>query len=302
VDELLDSGLRLATPLACAALGGVIAERSGVFNIGLEGAILSGAFGAAAGAAATGSPWAAVVFGLLTGAAFGIILATLTVTLRINQFVSGFAVNLLAAGLTAFLARAVAVGAAGSALPGFGPIAPGLQLVPGLGPLVFAQDWMSLVTFVTPLFLGALLYRTRWGLEVRAVGESPQAADTAGVAVNKVRFQAVVGSSLLASFGGCHLVLAQVHVFTEGMSAGRGFIALAAVILGRWTFWGAFAACVLFGLSEALQLRLQFQNSDAPYQLLATLPYGVALVALVVVGKSSRAPTAAGESFERSSR
>jgi simple sugar transport system permease protein len=303
MDELLSSALRLATPLTFAALGGVLSERSGVFNIGLEGSLLSGAFGAAAGTALTGSPWVGLITGLGAALVVGLILAVLTVPLGVNQFVSGIAVNLLAVGLTAFFARLMTGESGRTTLPGFGPLGPpSWGEVPLLGPLLFAQDWLVVTSFLLPGALTYLLYRTRWGLQIRAVGENQWAADVAGVPVNRVRFLSVAASCGLAGLGGCHLVLVQVLVFTENMSAGKGFIALAAVILGRWSFWGAFAACLLFGLCESLQLRLQFQNANVPYQLFAILPYALALAALIAFGKGSRSPSGAGTAFRRESR
>ena len=303
MDELLSSTLRLATPLTFAALGGVLSERSGVFNIALEGALLSGAFGAAAGTTITGNPWVGLITGLGAGLVIGLLLALLTVPLRVNQFVSGIAVNLLAVGLTAFFARLMTIESSRTTLRGFARLGPpSWEALPLLGPLVFSQDWLVVTSFLLPAGLTYVLHRTRWGLQIRAVGENHWAADVAGIPVNRVRFLSVATSCGLAGLGGCHLVLVQAFLFTENMSAGRGFIALAAVILGRWSFWGAFAACLLFGLFESLQLRLQFESANVPYQFFATLPYTLALVALIAFGKRIRSPSGAGAAFRRESR
>jgi general nucleoside transport system permease protein len=301
--EFLKSSLRLSVPLAFAALGGVFSERSGVFNIGLEGLILVGAFGAALGAFHSGMP----LVGLLVGIAFGLLLALplafITVTLGVNQIVAGIAINLFALGITSFLAR-VAIGetANTSLLEGFEPVAiPLLAEIPLLGPVFFRQDVLVYLLYLLVPALWFLLYRTSWGLDIRAVGHNPRAADTAGVSVPRVRYACVLGSGVLAALGGCYLVLSQVFVFSEHMSAGKGFIALAAVILGRWNPVGALLACFLFGSFDALQLRMQFGNPEVPYQIFSTLPYVVSILALVLIAGRSVAPQAVGRHYHRES-
>jgi ABC-type uncharacterized transport system permease subunit len=303
MDELLASTLRFSIPLAFAAMGGVLSERAGVFNLALEGALLSGALGAALGAVALASPWGGVAVGLAAGLVVGLLLAILTVLLGVNQFVSGVAINLLAAGLTAFVARLFTDRLQGAAMPGLVPLLSSTwRETPIVGPFLASQDALALLAMGLPLGLTFLLFRTRSGLVIRAVGESPWAADVAGLSVARTRFAAVIGSCLLASLGGCHLVLAQVLVFSENMSAGKGFIALAAVILGRWSFWGAFAACILFGACEAGQLRLQFQNANVPYQLFVILPYALAIVTLVLFPRRDQVIVNSGTAFRRASR
>jgi simple sugar transport system permease protein len=301
--ELLKSSLRLSVPLVFAALGGVFSERSGVFNIGLEGLILMGAFGAALGAFHTGLPVVGLVVGLALGALLALPLAFMAVTLGVNQIVAGIAINLFALGITSFIAR-VAIGETANTtlLEGFDPIAiPFLADIPVLGPVFFRQDVLVYLMYVLVLALWLLLYRTPWGLDIRAVGHNPRAADTAGVSVVAVRYACVLGSGLLAALGGCYLVLSQVFVFSEHMSAGKGFIALAAVILGRWNPVGALLACLLFGFFDALQLRMQFGNPEVPYQIFSTLPYVVSILALVLIAGRSVSPQAIGRHYDRES-
>ena len=298
--DFLSASLRLAIPIIFAAIGGVLAERSGVFNIALEGCILGGAFGAAVGAYLSGTALGGLALGIVVAASAGVILAGLAVGLSINQLVAGIAINILLAGLTAYLARLILGPAATSTLPGFAPIAlPGLSAIPLLGPLLFAQDFLTYLMFVTVPLVWWVLYKTPWGLNIRAIGDYPAAADSAGINVSKARVACVIISCALAGLGGCYLVLSQVFVFTEHMSAGKGFIALAALILGRWNPAGAFLACIFFGLCDAAQLRLQFNSPDVPYQLFSMLPFVASLAALVLFAGKVRPPAAIGKKYVR---
>lgn len=300
----LGAMLRAAVPVAFAGLGAAIAERSGVYNVGLEGSILVGAFGAASGTLLTGSPWLGAACGLGAGLLLGLVQSALTVWLRSDQLVAGIAVNLFCAGLTAFLARLV-FGQTGSSstLPGL-PVMPlpGLASIPLLGPSLFSQDPLAYLLMALVAASAWVLYRTHAGLALRATGESPHAADSAGVPVATVRTVAVVASSALASLGGAHLVLVQIHLFAENMSGGRGFLALAIAILGRWHPGGVWLAALFFGLCEATQLSLQFTHPDVPYQLFLMLPYAASIVALVGLMGKARAPEAVGRPYDRESR
>lgn len=302
--DFLSSSVRLAIPVAFAALGGVLSERSGVINIGIEGMMLAGAFGAAVGSFYTGSSGLGVMSALFAGAGTGLLLGLLNVSLRVNQLVAGIAVNLLCAGVTAFLARQVFGADLGRAfVEGFKPFAiPGLSSIPVIGPVLFAQDVLVyLLYLLVPLVLWAL-FRSSWGLNLRGTGENPKAADTAGVPVFRVRYAAIVLSGMLAALGGAHIVLSQIYLFTEGMSAGRGFIALAAIILGRWNPLLAVLAALFFGVCDAAQLRLQFANPAIPYQVFIILPYSASILALVFFFGSTRAPEALGNPYDRESR
>ncbi|MEH1935551.1 MAG: ABC transporter permease [Nostoc sp.] len=287
--DYLIATLRLAVPLAFAALGGLYSERSGVLNIALEGMLLTGAFISAAATFYTGNPWLGILASLIAGGLVGLLHAVLCVTLRVDQLVSGLAINLVAAGLTSFLARLVFIGSSTQQLPGIGAIIiPGLANIPLIGPLLFQSDFLVYLLFILVILTTYILFKTSFGLTLRAVGESPKAADTAGISVQTVRYIAVVISGCLASLGGAYLTLVQVRFFAEGMSAGKGFIAIAALIFGRWHPVGSALACLLFGATEALQLRIQALGANIPYQFLVMLPYAIALLALVgFVGKST---------------
>jgi simple sugar transport system permease protein len=302
--DILSSSLRLATPIAFAALGGVFAERSGIYNIGLEGMILAGAFGAAAGAFVTGSPIAGLMIGIICGALGGLLLAVLAIRFQVNQLVAGIAINLLLAGLTAFAARLVFGERMGGAqVPGFSSVqfSP-MSEIPVLGPVLFAQDPLVYLLLLLTGFSSWWMFHTGKGLDLRAVGENPRAADSAGVPVFRAQYLAVTLSGALAALGGCYLVLSQIYVFTEGMSAGKGFIALAAIILGRWSPIGAILAALFFGFSDAIQLRLQFANPDVPFQVFLILPYAASLIALVGIVGRIRAPAAVGQPYNREVR
>ena len=300
LSDFLSTCLRLSIPLIFAAVGGVIAERSGVFNIALEGSLLAGAFGAALGAFMFQSPVGGVAVALLAAGSAGVILAVLAVRLGINQLVAGIAINILMVGLTSFLARLWLVGDGARSLPGFGPIEiPGLSAIPVIGSVLFSQDVLTYLMYFVVAGSWWFLYRTPVGLNVRAIGDYPQAADTAGVNVDRVRIVCVVVSCMLAGLGGAYLVLSQVFVFTEHMSAGKGFIALAALILGRWNPVGAFLACIFFGFSDALQLRLQFGSPEVPYQLFSMVPFVASFLALVFLAGKTRPPAAIGVKFRR---
>ncbi|MEH6626516.1 MAG: ABC transporter permease [Motiliproteus sp.] len=293
--------LVLSTPLVFASLGGILAERAGVYNIGLEGMMMAGAFGSAVGAYLTGSAIGGLIGGVMFAATGGFILAVLAVSLGINQMVAGIAINMFFIGLTAFLARLVfGMDATTMTLPGFSPVEiPLLSDLPVLGKALFSHDPLTYLMLLCVPLVYWILFRTHWGLNIRSVGENPRAADTAGVSVTRVRYLCVVFSGVLAGLGGCYLVLSQVFVFTEHMTAGKGFIALAALILGRWNPVGALLACLFFGFADALQLRLQFSNPDVPYQLFVMLPYVASIVALVGFAGKVKPPAAIGLHFVR---
>ncbi|NJP09144.1 MAG: ABC transporter permease [Leptolyngbyaceae cyanobacterium RU_5_1] len=302
LSDYLTASLRLSVPLAFAALGGLFSERSGVLNIGLEGMLLTGAFVSAATTFASGSVWVGTLAAVGAGGLVGVLHAYLSVTLRVDQLVSGLAINLSAAGLTAFGSRLVFNTATTQRLPGIGPIAiPGLSQIPILGSLLFNQDLMVYVLLLLIPLITYFLFRTSLGLTLRAVGEYPHAADTAGIQVALVRYVSVTWSGCLAALGGTYLVLVHVKFFTEGMSAGKGFIALAALIFGRWHPVGTVLACFLFGATEALQLRIQAFNLNIPYQFLVMLPYLIALLALVGLAGRSTPPAALGVPYVKES-
>lgn len=301
-DYLLAS-LRLSIPLAFAALGGLCSERSGVLNIGLEGMMLAGAFTSATGVFLSGNVWVGTLTALIAGGLVGLLHAYLCVTLRVDQLVSGLAINLASAGLTAFWARVVFASGNVQQLQGFTTIGiPVLKDIPILGSLLFNQDPLVYLLFLLVPLSTYLLFRSSIGLSLRAVGEYPRAADTAGVSVALVRYTSIILSGCLTGLGGAYLTLVHVKFFTEGMSAGKGFIALAALIFGKWHPVWTVLACLLFGATEALQLRIQAFNLNIPYQFLTMLPYVIALFALVGLAGKSTPPAALGIPYVKESR
>jgi simple sugar transport system permease protein len=302
MDALLEAAVRLAAPLLLAALGELVVERAGVVNIGIEGMMLVGAFAAFAAAAATGSPALGAVAAVAAALALGALFAGFAVVARADQIVVGTALNLLALGATGLGLRAAFPGGASDA-PGVAEAAlPALGGVPLLGPLLFRQSayvWLGLALCAG---VAAFLARTRAGLVLRAVGEAARAADAEGVPVPAVRCAAVLFGAAAAGLAGSILTLSQSHVFTEGMTAGRGFIALTIVIFGRWHPAGALGAALFFGLASALQFRLQARGLGVPYPLFLMFPYAVTLAVLAFASGGARAPADLGRPYAREGR
>jgi simple sugar transport system permease protein len=287
--------------LAFAAMGGILSERAGVFAVGLEGMMLSGACGAAIGAVLLG-PAAGLLGASLCGAAMGAVIATVTVRYGADNMVTGIAANILAIGLTNFLARALLGHGAALRihLETLGPVQiPWLADLPGLGPLLFDQPWLTDLAALIPLPLTLFLTRTRWGLALRAAGENPLAVFAVGGDPLAIRMRAVVVCGAIAGIGGAVLVLGQVGTFTDNMTAGRGYLALAAIIVGRWMPWPVLAACLLFAAADALALRVQVFSLPVSSYVVQMLPYGLALAVLAGLARSSRMPAAAGKAFRR---
>lgn len=281
--------LRIAVPYLFAAAGGVVAERAGVISLTLEGFMLSGAFGAAIGAFYSGSPWVGVLCGAFGGFIFGLVHAVASIRFRADQVVSGIAINLLVAGLTRFFLKLAFDSSSNSPrVPGFGSASAGASMAAAVftNPLV----WMGLL--VIPV-LTWVVYRTPFGLRVRAVREHPQAAETLGVRVSRIRYVAVALSGVLASLGGVYLALDQ-HQFSDNMTAGRGFIAIAAVIFGRWDPARAGIACLLFAAAETLQIQLQGAQT-IPSQFIQMIPYVLTIVALAGLVRRSVPPASLGK-------
>jgi general nucleoside transport system permease protein len=299
--SLFAATMRWATPLTFAAIGGMFSERSGVVNIGLEGMMLMGAFFAAWGADVTDS-W---LLGILIGAGFGgllaLVFAFFSIHLRADQIVGGTAINFLALGITGYMFIDV-YGESGTPaeLPSIPDVhIPGLQHIP---PGHLWDDWfgqlnlMIWLSFAVLLLSYIVMFRTPTGLRLRAVGEHPRAADTVGISVYGVRYVAVVLSGMLAALGGAYLSIGFVHSFNQNMTEGRGFIALAALIFGKWRPGGAFAAALLFGLSSALAQRLPTYSGSAA-TLFQTLPYVLTLIAVAGVIGRSIPPAADGRPY-----
>ena len=279
--------LRISIPYLFAASGGVIAERAGVVSLTLEGFMLTGAFTATLGAYYSGNPWVGVLCGIAGGLVAGLLHAVASIRYRADQIVVGIAVNLLAVGITRFFLRLFFESSSNSPrIPGFAREEVSGLFSPFADPLV----WLGLLSIPAVAFLIA---RTPFGLRVRAVGEHPEAATTVGVNVPRVRYAAVILSGVLASLGGVYLALDQ-HQFTDQMTAGRGFIALAAIIFGRWDPARAGVACLLFAAAESLQIQLQTVQS-IPSQFVSMIPYILTIVALAGVVGRAVPPAALGK-------
>jgi ABC-type uncharacterized transport system permease subunit len=290
----LESAVRLGVPLALAAMGEAITERAGVINIGLEGSMIAGALGGALGALAFGGGGAGVVAGAAAGGVVALIFAAFAIGLGTDQIITGTAITLGGLGFTGAVYQA-RFGVTGTALtlPTLAPAPiPVLSDVPFVGSAFFAQAPTAYLAYALAPALWYFLFRTEWGLELRAVGEQPDAAAAAGVRVRRVRFLATIFGGALAGIAGAHLALAHAGTFAENMSAGRGFIAIAVVALGRWNPPFVLIAALLFGAASALQYLLQALGLDLPYQLFLALPYLLTLAALAGWIGRARAPAA----------
>lgn len=290
----LAATVRLAIPILMAAAGEVLAERAGILNIAVEGMMLVGAFFAVLGSSSTGSPWLGLVWGILAAAAVAAIHAYFSITVLADQVVSGAAINIVCLGLTGFLNRLV-FGGADKALgvPRFDPVAiPLLADFPVVGRAFFAQTAPAYLSGLLIALLWVFLWKTTWGLHLRAVGEHPLAAETLGIDVFRTRYVATIVGGAFAGFGGGFLALAILNFFIEQMTNGRGFIALAAVIFGRWNPVGVLAACLLFGGADALQLTLKTAGVQVPYQLMLMLPYVLTILALAFFAGRPAVPKA----------
>jgi simple sugar transport system permease protein len=297
---LIAAMLRFATPLIFGSLGGIVSERSGVVNIGIEGMMLTGAFFGILGADVTGSWVLGLLAGMAAGGVLALVHAVFSITLRADQIVSGVAINLLALGITGYV-FVDRYGAQGT--PDDIPRVPDITL-PVIRDIGFVGDAIgrtNLLTWLALLTAGGLavfLFRTRQGLRLRAIGEHPRAAETVGLSVIRTRYAAVVASGVLAAIGGAYLSIGFLGSFNQNMTAGRGYIALAAVIFGKWKPGGALAAALLFGFSSALAQRLPaFSGSTAT--LFQALPYVLTLIAVAGVIGRSRPPAAVGQPYTR---
>ncbi|MGO1118150.1 ABC transporter permease [Rhodovibrionaceae bacterium A322] len=300
----LDATIRVATPLILCALAGIFSERSGIIDIGLEGKMLAGAFAAAVMAHYSGSAWVALAAGILVAGLMALLHGFACITHKGNQVVSGLAINILASGLTAVLS--IAWFSQGGQTPFLDsdarfmplnlPLAESLKEVPLLGPVYF--DLISghnLLVYLALLAVPAawwVLFRSRFGLRLRAVGENPQAVDTAGISVTFLRYRAVMMCGLLTGMAGTYIAIAQNASFSRDMSAGQGYIALAAMIFGKWHPKGALAACLMFGFLDAIAIRLQGVEiagiGEVPVQLIQALPYVLTVVLLAgFIGKAT---------------
>jgi ABC-type uncharacterized transport system permease subunit len=292
------AGVRLATPLIFAATGGIFSERSGVVNIGLEGMMLTGAFAGVVGAFYTGNAWLGVLVAMAAGALMALIHAFLSVTIRGDQIVSGAAINILGLGLTTYSLRIIWGLQEKPRVAGFAVWKiPVLGDIPFIGEVLFQHIPLVYLAFLLIPVAHFVLFRTSWGLSLRSVGEHPRAADTLGISVLRTRYICVLISGALAGLGGAFLSLGQLQTFLENMSAGRGFIALAALIFGKWMPVRTMAACLLFGSAQAAIVRIPALNYSVSPQVLSMFPYLLTLLTFVgLVGKTTP-PAAVGTPY-----
>lgn len=301
--ELLTNAVAAATPLIFVALGGLIAERAGVMSISLEGYMLTGAFAAVAISNQSGI-WAGVAAAAVAGGLVALVHAFLCISARLNQIISGLALNLFALGITGFLNSFVfGEGQAGAQVPGFSPLEiPGLSSIPVVGQALFDQPPFTYAAAVLAVLVSFFFWKTRPGLTLHAVGEHPAAAETRGIQVVRSRYLAVVVSGMLAGIGGAAYSIGILDSFVDNMTAGRGYIALAAIIFAGWRPLWAVGACLLFGLADAAQVSANVLNIDLPFELLATAPYVVTIIALIILGRRGRTPGGLGVPYLRGAR
>jgi general nucleoside transport system permease protein len=300
LESFLFAGVALATPILLAALGELLVERVGIINIGLEGFMLCGAFAAALAASSADSPALGALAGAVAGSIMAGAFAAAVVGWAADQIIVGAAVNLLALGATGALYREL-FGQTGAALvlPALDPFAiPLLADLPVLGPVLFAQNPLVYFAWIGTGVVAFVLFRTGLGLRLRALGDHPLAAASLGISVRQHRAAVVLIAGALAGLAGAALVLATARTFVEGITAGRGFIALAVVVFARWTPVGALAGSLLFGLASALQFQFQAADLGVPYQLFLMLPYLVTLAVLALSRGATRAPLALGTPYD----
>lgn len=297
--SLLAATIRTATPLIYGGIGGVFSERSGIMNLGIEGTMLIGACAAAIISLETNSAWLGVLGGMGFGVLIGLLHAFMCIRFKANQTVIGTGINIFATGITPMVLQAY------SGNPGSSPSVPGiaslsipvLKNIPLLGPILGQQNPLTyLALFLVPVS-SFLLFQTRLGLRIRAVGEHPRAADTAGIPVFPLQYLSVGICGALAGIGGAYLSLCQVSMFVKGMTAGRGFMAMAAMIFGKWTPWGAFGASLLFAFADALQISVQAAGLNLPADLLMCAPYVLTIFALAMFVGKAVAPAQVGKPY-----
>lgn len=297
--------IRIATPLLFATIGELYAERSGVLNLGIEGIMLLSAMTGFSAAYFTGSLWLGITAAMLTGAVSGVLMGVLTVTFGLSQHVSGLGLTLLNSGLAFFFYRVI------FGQPSFPPniepfhtvALPLLADIPILGPVMFNMYALSYLAIILIPVTAFVLYRTPWGLHLRTVGESPHAADSAGVSVAAVRYQALIVSGMLMGIGGAFLSMAQFNAFTFGVISGRGWVCIALIVFGQWNPWKSALGAFLFAFIDALQLRLQASALiDVPYQIFLMMPFVLTIVAMAMVSRNARVPAALLTPFRKEER
>lgn len=291
---VLAASIRLATPILLSALGEIFVERAGILNLGIEGIMLMGALSGFLGAYWTHNLWIGVLAGMLTGILFGLLMGFMSITAKANQVVAGIGITILGGGLSTLLFRLVfglrTVPPTLKIFPTL-PI-PVLSRIPVIGPVLFEHNILVYLALILVPVASAVLYRTHFGLKVRAVGESPDAVDTRGISVGRARYLALIIGGAMAGLGGAYLVLGSLGLFWTQMTAGRGFIAVAVVVFSKWDPGRALLGAWVFGLASALQISLQTLNVPIASQILLMLPYVITIIVLISVSRRAEFPSA----------
>ncbi len=304
VISLLSGMIRIATPILFAALGELVVERSGILNLGVEGAMLAGAFVGFVGGFLTGSLWLGVLLGVMAGGVLNLLMAFMSVTLKVDQTVAGLTINLFSAGLTFYLFRIIFKSSGSQNLPTLHTFdvvrIPLLSSIPFIGEVLFSSYMLSYLAFLVLLpGIFFYLYKTKYGLNLRCLGENPESMDMKGVRVGRYQYLALLFGGMMAGAGGAYLTLASAGLFVPEIIGGRGWIAIAIVIFGDWKPFRIMLAALFFGLLDTFQLQIQGIGVRFPYQILLTLPYLLTIVAVTIGRKRSGAPIHLGIPYKR---
>jgi simple sugar transport system permease protein len=296
------AAIRISVPLVFAAIGGVFSERVGVINLGLEGMLLGGAFSAVLGSYLTGNPYIGVLLAMFMGAIIGFIFALFTLKFEANHVVAGVGLNILLLGTTTWLMQII-WGSRGTSVnvTGLSEITiPLISSIPIIGKLFGSHNILVYLMFVVVILSWIVLFRTPFGLRLRVIGEHPKAADTLGIKIRKIQYTSLIFSGVLCGLGGAYLSLGHLNWFSMNMSAGRGYMALAANIFGGWNPLGAFGASYLFAFTDALQMRMQALNLNVPNEIIQMVPYILTILVLAGAMIRSRPPAALGKHYKTS--
>ena len=298
---VIATGIRLATPYLLAALGEMFTQRSGIYNLGLEGVMLMGAFTGFYTALVTGSPYLGLLAGMVVGGLMGVVMGIVSITLKAEQGISGIGLYLFGWGLSGLFYRLYVGGI--TTIEGLKPVKiPLLGDIPYIGSALFDHGIVVYLAFLLVPVCWFVLFKTAWGLKVRAVGTTPQAADTLGVSVDGIRYQCLILGSVMGGLAGAALTIGNSHMFADNIIAGRGFIAVALVYFGRWNPWGILAGSLLFSMADSVQLWVQVLGINFPYELAVILPYVVTIFALAMTFGRIWVPAALGRPFVRGVR
>ena len=298
---ILATGIRLATPFLLAALGEMFVQRSGVYNLGVEGIMMMGAFTGFYATFKLGDPLIGIAVSLVVGALMGLLMAIVSVTFKAEQGISGIGLYMFGWGLSGVLYRLYLGGI--TSVEGLKAIQiPILSNIPFLGPVLFNHNGLVYVAFLLVPVAGFILFKTSWGLNVRAVGNKPEAADTLGVSVVRTRYQCLIVGGMLAALAGAFLTIGSANMYADNITADRGFIAIALVYFGRWNPWGILLGSLLFSLADSFQSMVQVLGINFPYELAVILPYMITIIALAISYGRVWAPAALGKPFQRGTR